>query len=237
MLWFIGGVVGLAMAYNLFWWLLQAIHPFEHRDVAFVDLQTHISEILRRGYDHSEMVIRDETTGKSIRFMKTYKRGEEEIGFVLIASEITREHPLLPQFKEELTELGFRARCEERFWSGFKDNLACECPADPAEAARAAETVLKRFYGLSSNAKFRVRVKGVMLWGDMSVTGKTSWKERWAASNPCLPWSSLPYTWFHFFNKKPPHKMLSYRLGRFLGMLVRLLFPIRPRGPGDDLRE
>lgn len=236
-LWFIGGVVGLAVAYDLCWWLREAIHPFEHRDVPLEDLQTHINQILRRGYNRSQMLIKDEGTGKSIRFMKTYKQGEEGIGFVLIACDITREHPLLPQFKKELTELGFRATSEGLPLRAFRENLGCECPAEAAQAARAAETVLTKFYALSRNAKFRVRVKGPISRGDISITGQTSRQERVAALDPDLQRSCTPYTWYHSSRKKPEHKTLAHRLGSSLGMLVRWLFPIRPRRPGDDLRK
>ncbi len=183
------------------------------------------------------MLITDEGTGKSIRFMKTYKQGEEGIGFVLIASEITREHPLLPQFKEELTELGFRPTSGGLPLRAFRENLGCECPADAPDAASAGETVLTKFYALSRNAKFRVRVKGPISRGDIFITGQTSRQERVAALDPDLLGSSIPYTWYHFTRAKPAHKTLPHRLGRALGMLVRLLFPIRPRGPGDDLRK
>ena len=89
-LWIIIAVVTLYIAYDVFWFVLEWIRPFEYRNVPFAELREHVNQIYRRGLQESQMVIRDEATNASMRVMKTIDCRHRSVKLRVIVDDVTR---------------------------------------------------------------------------------------------------------------------------------------------------
>ena len=220
-LWILAAMAGFVLWHYLTCKLLalrEAIDPFEYRAVTFAQLGEHLHELFRRGGYRSTMIVREETTGKAVRFCKNYEYNSEEIEFTVVADQITRDQAGAREFARGLVRIVNRVSFGASRWPrpSKRYGLVCRCDMNVAGALAAAERIFFSFHCLGGDATFRVRVKGGISWRDGLITGRSGKLRDWARVIAGRCQEGKPYKWWQ---RPGSRSSLPYAVG---GVVVGL---------------
>ncbi|MHC4984350.1 MAG: hypothetical protein ACYTF6_14435 [Planctomycetota bacterium] len=226
--WIVLGIAAYWAAYNCVWYLIQAVRPLEYRNLKISDLADHFGELLRRGGGGAQMIVTDESSGKSIRLRKYFRWGKPKINLDLIADEISRGQSGGREQVRIMRQAGFKCRLGIKGCRHFRDKLTCGCSDDVETAVRAAETVFFDLYGLPRESSLKVNVKGFISGYEQNISGIGTF----FGSLRAIGHYARPYKQWQrrggFF----------YWLGSLVGAVAReIRNAFFPRRPEDDLRR
>lgn len=245
-LWIAAGVLG-AVLYYVFWEVYEYVRPLEYTGVHIDGLSEHFQDLYERGMRGSELLIREEHSGETIRLRKWYYSDvyEPPILLEVVLSSLTPGRADRRAAMAYLKDQNIRVRYGTRrttkwkkvfpFWAKrnpttkYKEILVCDCSDSVDMALRITKLAIYNVYGVDGEVSFAVRVVGKISPYACFIRPDMRFRAGSILPGPL----AKPYKQWH----KTGH--ISHRLGCCLGRIAtrihELFFP--PRGPGDDLRH
>jgi len=180
-LWALGGLVGLLVLWDVGWTVLDRVWPLKYRCESLSELREHVEQFFRRALRRTQLVVKAEGTGKSVRILKWYDYSDSRIWAYVVVPDVERFRRGSNRAREVLSKVG--GECgfgvsPRKFWDA--DLLACRCEDVDAILA-AVHQVFHVLHGLPETTQFAVYVKGRIEYGDVLCHGRSSAREAFAA--------------------------------------------------------
>ena len=221
--------LGVPILYCLFlaWWekYLEAVRPFRYSRVPLEEIPNHFTELYRRGYDGSEMIVMDRRTGHAVRLKKEFL-GEATILLRLIAAPRKRRrlpgtHQSRKRKLQDICEQEGAEYTEVRWTSASNPcGLIAECKNEVELASRVGRRILLDFFGVPAESTFCVWVKGgISIWDEFISSSWFESRARLALAMARAFERGRPY--------KRSHLPKKYSLFGIVGLRPIVFFPFR----------
>lgn len=216
-LWILGGAFALAFAAGEWARMRERISPLRYRNVPWIEIEGHIRDFARRGFDRCQMIILGEGTGNVVRLRKTIEslRGFR-VNLIAENKAPTREGGqscLKKIFDAQGIPFGYGP-------GGFRSNrygVFAKVGDDIDLATRAAKSILSEFYGFDAEHTYSVWIRGDIDSRDICID--SVWVPGFA-SMLVVPYRlGRPYKRYQI----PDRSCLSYWLGQMVGALLHLI--------------
>lgn len=218
-LWLLGGVVGMLLVFDLACRLTDRLWPLKYRCESLSELREHVEQFFRRALRRTQLVVKAEGTGNSVRILKWYDYSDSRTWAYVVVPDVERFRRGSNRAREVLSKVG--GECgfgvsPRRLWDA--DLLACRCE-DVDAILSAVHQVFHELHGLPETTHFVAYVKGSIAYDDVLWHGRSSARDSLVAARsrklarPYLRSGALPV------------RAVMYALGSLLGKII--FFPSR----------